>query len=96
MKKIKLLYITRKYPPAVGGMENFSYNLYNNFDPSKVDADIISLGKSQKHLVWFLPYALLKTVFKAGKYDVIFVGDALLSSVGFFTKLFHPRKKRNV
>ncbi|WP_295067609.1 glycosyltransferase family 4 protein [Ruminococcus sp.] len=93
MKKIKLLYITRKYPPAVGGMENFSYNLYNNFDPSKVDADIISLGKSQKHLAWFLPYALLKTVFKAGKYDVVFVGDALLSSVGFFTKLFHPRKK---
>ena len=93
MKKIKLLYITRKYPPAVGGMENFSYNLYNNFDPDEVSADIISLGKSQKHLVWFLPYAGIKTLIKAKKYDVIFVGDALMSGIGFFTKLLYPRKK---
>lgn len=93
MKKIKMLYITRKYPPAVGGMENFSYNLYNNFDSDKVEADIISLGKSQKNLVWFLPYAFFRTLFSAHKYDVIFVGDALLSAIGFFTKLLFPKKK---
>ena len=93
MKKIKMLYITRKYPPAVGGMENFSYNLYNNFDSEKVETDIISLGKSQKHLVWFLPYAFFRTLFSAHKYDVIFVGDALLSAIGFFTKLLFPEKK---
>ena len=45
MKKIKMLYITRKYPPAVGGMENFSYNLYKNLDTDKVEDDIISIGK---------------------------------------------------
>jgi len=92
MKKIKMLYITRKYPPAVGGMENFSYNLYNNFDADKIETDIISLGKSQKNLIWFLPYAFFKTLFSAKNYDVIFVGDALLSAVGFFTKLLFPKK----
>lgn len=92
-RKLKMLYITRKYPPAVGGMENFSYHLYNHFDTDRVDTDIISLGRSQKHLVWFLPYALLKTVCTAGRYDIIFVGDALLSSIGWFTKLFHRNKK---
>ena len=92
MKRIKVLYITRKYPPAVGGMENFSYELYHHFDTEKVDADIIALGRSQANLIWFLPYALIKTVITAGKYDVIFVGDALLSSIGFFTRLFHRKK----
>ena len=93
MKKIKLLYVTRKYPPAVGGMENFSYNLYNNFDADKVEKDIIYLGGPQKNLLWFYPYALIKTLIKAGKYDIIFIGDALLCGIGFFTKLFNPKKK---
>lgn len=93
MKKIKLLYVTRKYPPAVGGMENFSYNLYSGFDAEKVEKDIISLGRSQKNLVWFLPYALIKTLIKARKYDIVFIGDALLSGIGFFTKLLYPKKK---
>jgi len=93
MKKIKLLYVTRKYPPAVGGMENFSYNLYSGFDAEKVEKDIIALGKPQKNLVWFLPYALIKTLIKARKYDIVFIGDALLSSIGFFTKLLYPKKK---
>lgn len=93
MKKIKLLYVTRKYPPAVGGMENFSYNLYSGFDPDMVEKDIISLGKPQKNLIWFLPYALAKTLINARKYDIIFIGDALLSGIGFFTKLLYPRKK---
>lgn len=93
MSKTKVLYITRKYPPAVGGMENFSYHLYTHFDAAEVETSLISLGRSQKHLVWFLPYALVKTVCMAGRYDIIFVGDALLSSIGFFTKLFHKKKK---
>ena len=93
MEKIKLLYITRKYPPAVGGMENFSYNLFNNFDKEKMECDLISLGKSQKNLIWFVPYALIKTLFIAHKYDIVFVGDALLSIIGFFVKIFHPKCK---
>lgn len=92
MKKIKLLYVTRKYPPAVGGMENFSCNLYGGFDADRMEKDIISLGKSQKNLIWFLPYALIKTLINARKYDIIFIGDALLSSIGFFTKLLYPKK----
>lgn len=74
-------------------MENFSYNLYTHFDSDKTETTLISLGKSQKNLIWFLPYALIKTVCIAGKYDIIFVGDALLSIIGFFTKLFHKKKK---
>lgn len=89
---MKILYITRKYPPMVGGMESFSYNLYNNFDKKDADVTLVSLGKKQINLIWFVPYVFFRTLFTASKYDVIFIGDAVLSIVGFFTKLFYPKK----
>jgi len=92
-KRLKVLYITRKYPPCVGGMENFSYNLFNNFDRNDIDIDLIKLGKKQINLIWFLPYAFFKTLFLAKNYDIIFCGDALLSVIGFFTKVFFRKKK---
>lgn len=93
MDKLKILYITRKFPPMVGGMENFSYNLYQGLAAHEdVDIDLISLGKSQKHLIWFFPYAFLKTLFTAKKYDIIFVGDAVLCSIGYFVKLIFKNK----
>ncbi len=90
-RKIKLLYITRKYPPAVGGMENFAYNLYNGFDPDIVDKKIIKLGGRQSNLLWFFPYAFFRTLFTARKYDVILVGDAVLSAIGSAAKRVSPR-----
>jgi len=87
-KKLSLLCITRKYPPQVGGMENFSYNLLNGFDEEQVDKKIIALGKKQFHLVWFLPYCLLYVMLNAHKYDIVFIGDGVLCSLRFFGKLF--------
>lgn len=87
-KKLRLLCITRKYPPQVGGMENFSYNLFNGFDEEQVDKKIIALGKKQYHLIWFFPYCLLYVIINAHKYDVVFIGDGVLCSLRFFGKLF--------
>lgn len=92
--KCKVLYITRKFPPMIGGMENFSYNLYKGLSENdEVDIKLISLGKKQKNLMWFVPYALFVTLFTASRYDIIFVGDAVLSIIGFITKLFYHHKK---
>ncbi len=90
--KLKILCITRKYPPQVGGMENFSYFLLNNFDKDRVDTKIVALGKKQYHLIWFFPYSLLYTLLTLKKWDVIYVGDAVLCAIGFFAKLFSPHK----
>jgi len=92
-KKIKVLYITRKYPPIVGGMENFSWNLYSEFSKhDDVDITLIALRKSQRNLIWFFPLAFLKTIFTAKKYDVIFIGDAVLCAIGFFCKCLYKTK----
>lgn len=82
---MRVLFVTRKYPPRVGGMENLSYGLLTGFPEPKTT---ITWGGSQAHLVWFLPYALLRIALTAHRYDVIHLGDAMLSACGFLPRLF--------
>ena len=49
---MKLLFITRKYPPMIGGMEKVSYALAKEFS-KKVDTTVVACGKSQKYLPLF-------------------------------------------
>lgn len=81
---MNVLFVTRKYPPMVGGMENLSYQLTTGFRSPK---SILSLGRSQKHLVWFLPFATLRTAAEARHHDVVHLGDALLGIVGLIPRL---------
>lgn len=92
-EKIRLLYITRKYPPQVGGMETFSYNLFKGFDPDRVEKKIISLGKGQANLVWFVPYCIIYCALFARKYDVVFIGDAVLCLLNGIVKMFARKTK---
>lgn len=91
---IKLLSVTRKYPPSVGGMEKLCYDLFNSFEKNEeVDQKIVALGKSQKNLIWFLPYCTLYLIKNAKKWDVIFYGDSLLCGPAFFAKVFSPKTR---
>src|SRR5437762_3307765 len=85
---MKVLFITRKYPPMVGGMEALSYFLTTGFpEPKK----IVSLGRSQLHLFWFLPYALLRAAVTSPFYDVVHLGDPLLAVVGVVPRFLFRR-----
>ena len=86
---MKVLFITRKYPPQVGGMENLSYHITTGVN---CDKKIIALKKPNIHLIWFIPYALLYTLFTLRRWDVIHLGDPVLSIIGYMAKLFSPRK----
>ena len=86
---MRVLFVTRKYPPRLGGMESLSHGLTTGFPEPKT---IIALGRSQKHLVWFLPYVIARLAFTAHRYDVVHLGDALLSGAGFVPRVIHRRK----
>lgn len=83
---MKLLFISRAYPPVVGGIENHNYELAQRF-PKHAETDLIVNTKGKKFLPFFLPYALLKTILSAKKYDAILLGDGVLSIIGFFVTL---------
>lgn len=78
-----VLYITRKYPPSVGGMQEYAYQLYRRLD-RRHETIKLSLGRSQRHLVWFLPWALVAGLTVASTRPVthVHVGDALLAPLG--------------
>lgn len=86
---MRVLFVTRKYPPRRGGMESLSHGLTTGYPEPKT---IIALGRSQKHLVWFLPYVIARVALTAHRYDVIHLGDALLSAAGFVPRVIHRRK----
>ncbi|MEP7051762.1 MAG: glycosyltransferase family 4 protein [Pseudomonadota bacterium] len=81
---MRVLFVTRKYPPRIGGMESLSYGLTTGFPEPKTT---LALRSSQKHLVWFLPYVVLRVAFTAHRYDVIHLGDAMLGVAGLVPRL---------
>ena len=90
---MKILFISRTYPPNIGGMENYAYNLHRQFKNGNQLYDII-LTKKAKHLIWFYPWIYFYGTFLVltKKIDVIYVGDGLLSICAvFFQKIL--RKK---
>lgn len=82
-----ILYITRKFPPSVGGMQRFNFKLTKNLS-KLTDIYLIKWGGGQ----WFLPFFLLWTFACAAyvgfsrKISCIYVSDGLLSPLGLILK----------
>jgi phosphatidylinositol alpha-1,6-mannosyltransferase len=90
MEKIKILFISRAYPPVVGGIENQNYEL-GKWLGKIADVKIIANKKGKKFLPLFLPYAIFYTLFNLRKYDVLLLGDGVLSIIGWKVKFFYKK-----
>ena len=55
--KVSLLFITRKYPPMVGGMEKVSFALAQEF-AKNTNLHLVSWGYTQKLLPIFLRHII--------------------------------------
>ena len=84
---LRILFITRNYPPKVGGLEEYSYHLIREFE-SRVPTHKITLSKSKKHLPWFFPYSFFKALYVIRKYPVshVHLCDGMLAPVGQLLK----------
>lgn len=87
--KQRFLFITRNYPPKVGGLEAFSYNLIREFEQNHAVFKIV-LTRSNIHLLWFLPYSLLCALFLTWRYNIrhTHLCDGLLAPLGVVLKFF--------
>jgi glycosyltransferase involved in cell wall biosynthesis len=90
MKNPKILFISRAYPPIVGGIENQNYEL-SVWLPKITEMKTIANTKGKKVLPFFLPWATLRMLFLMPSYDVLFLGDGVLSIVGWISKLFYKK-----
>lgn len=93
MQKKKILFISRKYPPSIGGMEAYTKNLLDSLRPD-YQIDTVLHGGNQLQLIWFLPAAFLRSlVLNLGsRYDLIYVCDSLLAPLGIALRALFKAK----
>jgi phosphatidylinositol alpha-1,6-mannosyltransferase len=74
----RCLFVTRKYPPRVGGMETLAVATARALD-GPFELTVLSLGRRQGHLVWWLPLtaARIRAAAKHKSADLVIFGDAL-------------------
>jgi len=84
---MKLLFITRTYPPIVGGMEKFSHDFYENYR-RKGEIDLLANAGGKAMLPYFFIKAAIYLMFNSKNYDVIHFGDAVLAPLNAVVRLF--------
>lgn len=90
--KLRILFISRAYPPTVGGIENQNYELARHL-AQITPTTIIANKHGKKFLPIFLPYTLLYALINMRKYDALVLGDGVLGIVGWAVKkLYNTRK----
>lgn len=90
---MRLLFITRKFPPSVGGMEIYSSELEGAMRRVGADVDLFKpehpmLGRpSLLRMLFFFIRSCAYIVRKRHDYDAVLIGDFALASLAFVVKL---------
>ena len=76
---VRILFLARRYPPCVGGIETHCHELYRRLCRLAPVRLVALRRQSLLHLAWFLPYCLgLTLVLLLGRrVDVVYFGDGV-------------------
>jgi phosphatidylinositol alpha-1,6-mannosyltransferase len=96
----KVLFITRKWPPAIGGMETYSFELTQALKNEALELKVLALpGKADGSppgllaLFTFVFKSLFFIVTHSNRYDVIHIGDFVLAPLGFIARVISRKSK---
>src|SRR5512146_727396 len=85
----KILFITRKFPPSIGGMQTAAYELYSALYSNTAQIDLIAWGGSNKWLpvvyFWLFGRAMVNAL--ARRPDVILLQDGVMAPLGWALKV---------
>ncbi len=88
----RVLFISRAYPPVLGGIENQNYEL-SQWLAKVTEVTTIANPYGKKALPFFLPWIMLRLLFLMKNYDILLVGDGVLAILIWWIKPFFPHKK---
>ena len=77
------VFVTRRFPPSVGGMETLAAGVWRSIRAERPDATLIAHGGTNRGLIWWLPIAAIR-VFIGGlmaKIDFVLAADAFTNAV---------------
>lgn len=92
---MKILFISRAYPPVVGGIENHNYAL-SQWLPKHVETKTLANRFGKKFLPLYLPFAVIYALIFMLRRDTLLLGDGVLGIVGWLVKVFYGDRKRVV
>jgi len=80
---LRVLFLTRKHPPSVGGMEKFSKEIVT-YVGELVESRVIAWGGSQRWLPWFMVYSFVCGLWHGLTWrpHIIHIGDGVMCLVG--------------
>lgn len=82
---MRILFISRAYPPIVGGIENQNYEL-SQWLPKYAEVKTIANQRGRFFLPIFAPYVFCIALWNAHAYDIILLGDGTLGVIGWLLK----------
>ena len=91
---MRVLFITRKWPPAIGGMETYSVELVGqlakltHLETRVLPGQQDGTPPGSLALIKFILVNLWFIAFNGKKYDIIHIGDFVLAPLGVFSKWF--------
>lgn len=86
---MKVLLVSRAYPPVIGGIENHNRDLVRWLG-EKTGLEPIVNVRGKRFLPIFLPYAFLKALVRSFRNDVLLVGDGVLAPLAATVAVFRP------
>jgi glycosyltransferase involved in cell wall biosynthesis len=79
----RVLFVTRRYPPSVGGMEKLSYEITTRVGARR---RVMAMPGAQWNLLWWLPLTAVRAALASRRADVVHLSDAVLSVIGLLVK----------
>lgn len=80
-----VVFLTRKFPPAKGGMETFSWQLTQHFPTKKT---VIHYGRKKSDIIWAAPLLLLRGILISKRASLFHLGDLVLGPIAPLLKWF--------
>lgn len=79
----EICFVTRKFPPAVGGMETLAAAVWRSLSRSGMNATLYAYAGALRGLLWWIPLTVIAVSWRLlrGHIAVIVAGDALVGAV---------------
>jgi glycosyltransferase involved in cell wall biosynthesis len=84
---MRILFVTRKYPPSTGGMENMLYELHQALAVNNT-VSLVKWGGSNKLLPIIYPWLFVCALWQGSvdRPDIIYLGDGIMAPLGWVLK----------
>lgn len=87
----RILFLTRRFPPSVGGIQRFAFHLHRHLVSAGREVHLIALRPDPLvHLAWFIPLTYLRSLWRCAVWrpDVIYFADGVTACLAPYLRPF--------